>query len=162
MVNYKAEAKEILEAFASSYSEVDRDQLARKLEDIAKEANKPTKDAKYGELLRLVAENPSLPVVPMVYSEVVQDDGYAWWLGSFGEVSVDEYVIFKSSKYDDGKYYTKDDQDEIEEIIAEWVSEENPQMSDEDIFAEAHRQAETLPWKKAILVYVNLPEVDDE
>lgn len=162
MVNYKAEAKEILEEFASSYSEVDRDRLARKLEDIAKETNKPPKDAKYGELLRLVAENPSLPVVPMVYSEVVQDGGYAWWLGSFGEVSVDEYVIFKSSKYDDGKYYTKDDQDEIEEIIAEWVSEENPQMSDEDIFAEAHRQAEALPWKKAILVYVDLPEVDDE
>ena len=161
-MNYKNEATEILEEFASSYSEVDRDRLARKLEDIAKEANKPTKDAKYGELLRLVAENPSLPVVPMVYSEVVQDEGYAWWLGSFGEVSVDEYVMFKSSKYDDGKYYTKDDQDEIEEIIAEWVSEENPQMSDEDIFAEAHRQAEALPWKKAILVYVNLPEVDDE
>ncbi len=161
-MNYKNEATEILEEFASSYSEVDRNRLARKLEDIAKEAQTPPSNAKYGELLRLVAENPSLPVVPMVYSEVVQDEGYAWWLGSFGEVSVDEYVIFKSSKYDDGKYYTKGDEDEIEEIIAEWVSEENPQMSESEIFAEAHRQAEALPWKKAILVYIGLPEVDDE
>lgn len=160
-MNYKNEATEILEEYSRAYSEVDRDRLARKLEDIAKAANKPPKDAKYGELLRLVAENPSLPVVPMVYSEVVQDEGYAWWLGSFGEVSVDEYVIFKSSKYDDGKYYTKDDEDEIEEIIAEWVSEENPQMSESEIFAEAHRQAEALPWKKAILVYIGLPEVDE-
>ena len=161
-MNYKAEATDILEEYTRAYSIAERDALARKLEEIAKEANKPPKDAKYGELLRLVAENPSLPVVPMVYSEVVQDEGYAWWLGSFGEVSVDEYVIFKSSKYDDGKYYTKGDEDEIEEIIAEWVSEENPQMSESEVFAEAHRQAEALPWRKAILVYVDLPEVDDE
>lgn len=124
----------------------------------AKEASEPPKDAGHGELLRLVAENPSLPIVAMVYSEVVQDDGYAWWLGSFGRAYVDEYVIFKSNKYDDGKYYTKDDQDEIEEIIAECVSEENPQMSESEIFAEAHRQAEALPWTKAIIVYIDLPE----
>ena len=161
-MNYKAEATAILEEFASSYSEFDIKRLIRKLENITKAAHTPPSNAKCGELLRLIAENPSLPVVPMVYSEVVQDDGYAWWLGSFGEVSVDEYVIFKSSKYDDGKYYTKDDEDEIEEIIAEWVSEENPQMSESEIFAEAHRQAEALPWKKAILVYIGLPEVDDE
>ena len=36
-MNYKVIANEILEEYASYYSEVDRDTLARKLEDISKE-----------------------------------------------------------------------------------------------------------------------------
>lgn len=121
-------------------------------------------DGNYNEntekLLRLISENPSLPVVPMVYSEVIADDGYNYWLGSWGDCYVDEYILFKSSKYDDGKYYTKDDEDEIEETIAEWIVGENPNLSDSEVERLAHEQAEALPWKKAIIVYIGLPDVE--
>lgn len=159
-MNYKYEATEILEEFASSYSEVDRDQLARKLEDIAKEANKPTKDAKYGELLRLVAENPSLPVVPMVYSEVVQDDGYSSWLGAFGDAYVGEYVLLEM--YGENRYFEREDEEEIEEYFVDKYCDEaeceyNPQLSEI-----AHEKAEALPWKKAIIVKIGLPEIEED
>ena len=32
------------------------------------------------ELLKLIKENPDLPVVPMVNDEVVGDDSYRYWL----------------------------------------------------------------------------------
>lgn len=39
-MNYKEEAREILEEYASSYSEVDVERLARKLEEITRRANR--------------------------------------------------------------------------------------------------------------------------
>ena len=36
------------------------------------------------EFFKLMQENPELPVVAMVYSEVVQDDGYSRWMGAWG------------------------------------------------------------------------------
>lgn len=53
------------------------------------------------ELFKLMQENPELPVVPMVDGEIPGDDcGY--WLGSWGQAQVDEYLeagdhfLFKS------------------------------------------------------------------
>ena len=137
-----------------------KESCLNKIEETAKETNKPPKDAKYGELLRLIAENPSLPVVPMVYSEVVQDDGYSSWVGAFGDARVGEYVLIE--KYGENRYFERDDQDEIEEYFVDKYCDEagceyNPQLSEI-----AHEKAEALPWKKAILVYIDLPEVDDE
>lgn len=34
------------------------------------------------ELLSLVEENPDLNIMCMVDSDIVADDGYAWWLGT--------------------------------------------------------------------------------
>lgn len=39
--------------------------------------------SKTEELLKLIKENPDLPIVPMVDSEVVQDD-FGYWLGAWG------------------------------------------------------------------------------
>ena len=36
-------------------------------------------------LLELVKQNPDLPILPMVDSEIVGDDGYCRWMGSWGE-----------------------------------------------------------------------------
>lgn len=158
-MNYKAEATEILEEYSRAYSEVDRDRLARKLEDIAKETSKPPKGARYGELLRLVAENPSLPVVPFVYSEVVQDDSYSSWLGAFGNAYVGEYVLLEM--YGENRYFEREDEEEIEEYFVDKYCDEaeceyNPQLSEI-----AHKKAEALPWKKAIIVRIGLPEIEE-
>lgn len=114
---------------------------------------------KTAKLLKLISENPTLPVVPLVYSEVVADDGYVYWLGSWGDCDVDEYVCV-DTYYGENHFYTRGDQDELEEYFAEKISDENEGLSDEDVERLAHEQAEALPWKKAIFVYVTTPEVE--
>lgn len=119
-------------------------------------------DGNYNEntekLLRLISENPSLPVVPMVYSEVVADDGYNYWLGSWGDCYVDEYIQIEL--YGEGRFLTKGDQGEIEEYFADKIIDgDGKYMSDEEVERLAHEQAEALPWKKAIIVYIGLQEV---
>lgn len=116
-------------------------------------------EGKTERLLRLAKENPDLPIVPMVYSEVCNDDGYAYWLGSFGRAVVDEYVCVQISKYDDSRFYTKEDQDEIEEKFIEKILDEQD-LTEEEAGKMAREQVEALPWKKAIIVYVELPEVE--
>ena len=43
------------------------------------------------ELFRLSKENPDLPILPMVESESVADDGYAQWTGSWGSEHIEKY-----------------------------------------------------------------------
>lgn len=114
---------------------------------------------KHGDFLRLVKENPDLPIVAMVDSEVVADEGYSWWLGSFKSASVDEYVSVEI--HGDNVFFTRDRQDELEEhffdrIINEWEGEE---LTDDEVKQRAHDWAESLSWTKAVIVWIGLPEV---
>lgn len=52
------------------------------------------------ELLKLIAENPNLPVIPLVAYEVVGDDS-GKWVGSFGFSYVGEYTLYNDCFYDD-------------------------------------------------------------
>lgn len=47
------------------------------------------------KFLRLVKENPDVPIIPMVDSAVVADKDYGLWLGSFGDCRIDSYVSLK-------------------------------------------------------------------
>lgn len=51
-------------------------------------------------LLRLVAENPDLPIVAMVDSDIVCED-CGRWLGSFGCCQVGEYAIYNDRYFDE-------------------------------------------------------------
>lgn len=73
-------------------------------------ANENTKqDSKenVAELLNLIKENPDLPIVPMVDSEIVASDEHTNWLGSFGKAEIDyvwdngERIYFKSNDEED-------------------------------------------------------------
>lgn len=112
---------------------------------------------KMAKLLKLISENPTLPVVPFVYNEVVAGD-YGYWIGSWGDCDVDEYVLIE--KNGDTRFCARGEQDEIEEYFANEIFYKDKNLSDEQIEEMAHEQAEALPWKKAILVYVGTPEVD--
>ena len=101
------------------------------------------------ELLKLVAENPDLPVVPMVDSEVCGGDEYGYWLGEFGRSEVGEYALF------DDRYFT--DREELEERYADYVADDYPEMSDEDFFAMVKEKTKDW-WIKAILVYIETPD----
>lgn len=99
------------------------------------------------ELIRLIQENPDLPVIPMVYYEIVGED-YGRWIGSFGSVNIGEYI-----KGDERVYFRDDD--DIEEAltgVSGWGAYEK--MTDE----EAEQAYKQLPWLKAIIVDINLPD----
>lgn len=104
------------------------------------------------ELLKLVQENPDLPIVPMVDGEICLDDcGY--WQGSFGRAEVNEWVCVNE------RFYTRNDQDVIEDALSDTLCDDYPDMADDEFFKMIHEKAEALPWKKAIIVYIDLPEV---
>lgn len=52
-------------------------------------------DKYISDLLELIKAHPELPIVPMVDSEIVCDDGYARWMGTWGPASVTKYLVSK-------------------------------------------------------------------
>lgn len=100
------------------------------------------------ELFRLMKENPDLPVVPMVDSEIVADDCCTYWMGSWGRCEVTEYVCG-----DERIFFKDDDEDSVldgfEKYRCKWED-----WPDEKITAVFN----SLPWVKCIAVYINLPE----
>lgn len=102
---------------------------------------------KTAELINLIKENPELPVVPIVDSEVVGDDG-GNWLGSFGNCYVSEYAY-----YDDGYF---DEHGELEEAYYNNHEEDYDGMSEEEIKKDLEEKTKDM-WIKAIIVYVGLP-----
>lgn len=102
------------------------------------------------ELFKLMAENPDLPVVAMVEYEVVAEDS-GRWLGSWGSVYIGEYLIGKYEIH----FREDDDMYEVERVIEEFIDDGVfSGMSDE----EAKAEYAALPWVKAIIVDIDLPE----
>lgn len=110
---------------------------------------------RYDKFLRLVQENPTLPIVPMVSYDVVDDDSYHWWLGSFVDCEITEYTCVEM--YNEDRFVTRDDIDEIEEYFMNEFLDDNEELSDKEIERMAHEQAEALDWKKAIVIWVGTP-----
>ena len=106
------------------------------------------------ELLKLIQENPNLPIIPMVDSEVVCDDGHCWWQGAFKRCEVTEWVCI--TMWGEERFFTRDDQDYIEEYFADQLIEGDDEfeLPDDAIDKIAHDAAEALDWKKAIVVYI--------
>ena len=104
---------------------------------------------KSAELLKLVAANPELPIVPMVHYEIVGDDSYCYWLGSFGRCEVGEYALYKD------RFYT--DREELEETYGSDIANDHFDMSDEDFFNMVKEQTKDW-WTKAIIVYIDTPD----
>ena len=105
------------------------------------------------ELIQLIKENPDLPVVSMVSGNIVADDSYAYWLGSFARCDIDEYMI--DDWYGDGcvRFKSDDEEDTIIEGIAEYKYGD---CTDDDNWKRAKEFLKTL-WKKAIIVYIEAP-----
>lgn len=101
------------------------------------------------ELLALMKENPHLPIVPMVDSEVVADDTWGYWLGSWSTASVDKYYSGEERIY----FYNENDMEDLLVEVKGWDWYDD--ASDEDVL-EVYR---SLPWVKCIMVYITTPEV---
>lgn len=74
--------------------------------------NNPTNE----QLINIVRENPNLPIVPMVDSDII-GDGDGWWLGNFSHVVVGEYACYGDRYFDDRddfkEYYYNHNSDEL-------------------------------------------------
>lgn len=121
--------------------------------------------------LKLIKKNPTLPIVPMVDSDVVSEDcGY--WMGSFGSASVGEYTCYDDRFFDDReefkeRYYENNDEGLCEKFnYKPWMYNENAYTKKQ---IEANKKNEKRLdeyldkvadeyFKKAIIVYINLPD----
>lgn len=102
----------------------------------------------FSEILNLIKENPDLPIVPMVDSEIVCAEGHNRWLGAWGESYIDEYLIGHENVY----FRDNDDSEQIYRILCEEYEEEAITGLSEKEIKEAHA---SLPWIKAIIVNIN-------
>lgn len=100
-------------------------------------------------LINLIKQYPDLPVVPMVYYDVVAED-CGTWMGKWGQARVDEYLLI-SGKYGAGKVYFKSDED-IDYVLYNYLSEDEYERMTEE---EAVDKYEKLPWIKAIVVDID-------
>ena len=103
---------------------------------------------KLAQLLELMKENPHLPIVPMVDSEVVGDDTWGYWMGSWSTSSLDKYYHGEERIY---FYDEKDTEDLLVEVKGwDWYD-----VASEEECLEVYR---SLPWVKCIVVYISTPE----
>lgn len=102
-------------------------------------------------LIQLVKENPELPIVPMVDGEIPGDD-CGRWMGAFGCAYVDEYLLI----YNKERVAFKSD-DDIFEVLECCLTDEEFEALPK---TEAERRScyDALPWIKAIIVNIDLPD----
>lgn len=101
----------------------------------------------FKDLMELIKENPDLPIVPFVDSEVVADDGYCRWLGSWGSCGIIEYTSHEMhNSYPEMIY--KDDTENLEDYLLCTT-----EMSEKEI----EEYINNLNWTKAISVNIDLP-----
>ena len=104
------------------------------------------------KIIKLIEENPDLPIVPMVDSEVVADDcGY--WLGKWGICEVTEYYEGRE------RIHFKDDDEE--DVLNDLVGCEYSQdPHGRDIYDlsddEWDKLYKSVPWVKCIVVYITI------
>lgn len=99
-------------------------------------------------LLQLMTDNPDLPVVPMVDSEVVGGEYGARWMGSWGRATLDRYFRGEERLY----FYDENDMEEVleEAFGCDWMEDATD--------AAALAMYRTLPWVDCIVVNIDLPE----
>jgi len=100
-------------------------------------------------LLKLIKQNPKLKIVPMVDSEIVADDCFSSWLGSFGESEID-YI------WDNGEriYFKSIHEEELIQDILEDIPQE---ISDSIAEKTAIETVGKYEWEKVIVVWIGLP-----
>lgn len=110
-----------------------------------------TKNKKLRELL---IAYPDLPIIASVYSEVVADDGYAYW---FGDVEESCYVDTLWA----GNEETWSLNDALDDVLY-FLDWEFPEKVPDVVTPEDKKKLEKfvrdLPWKKVIVLSVTTPD----
>lgn len=117
------------------------------------------------DLVRLVAENPELPIVAYVNGDICHDYGM-YWMGAFTNVFVAEVGLVGERMYDDRYDWMDAYYNEHGEDIAEQFSYSNQDPKEVRDAAEARideyleKMADKY-MKKCIVVYVNEPDMSE-
>lgn len=113
-------------------------------------------------LINLLKQNPDVPIMANVYSEVVQDDGWAFW---YGDVKEESYYV-DSLWAGKRKIWSLDDALDDMMIFFEFEFPEDLTVdvfsSDEEISKwneKAEKLIRSLPWKKYIVLNVDTPDI---
>ena len=99
------------------------------------------------ELFTLIMNNPDLPIVAWVDSEIVADDGYMRWLASIGKSHIIEYIEVEMYQ-DYCEMVYKDDTEYYEQFLYDTT-----EMTEEEIA----EHIKNIDWIKAIAVNIDLP-----
>ena len=112
------------------------------------------------ELFRLIKKRPDLPIVAMVDSEIVADDGCCYWMGSWGNCLIDKYIVHEDYGvifYEEGKPDTVDIFEKYFDYAECGIDEELP---DEEALPLMRAKVDSLDWQEAIIVYIQVPDVE--
>lgn len=101
------------------------------------------------KLIELIKQNPALPVRFFVDSQVVEDEGYNYWLGDFKDCYVCEYACYND------RFYFYEDKDELEEAYYDYNEDYYISMCEEDINRDISERTKDM-WEKAIIVYIGV------
>ena len=133
---------------------------------------------KTAELLKTIAENPTLPIVAFVDSDIVCDD-CGRWLASFGYACVGEYVCYDEKYFDDResfkeRYYDNNDEELCERFqYFPWINDfgvESGSCTAEQVAVNKENEKRLdaylseiadKAFVKAILVNIDLPDPDE-
>lgn len=123
------------------------------------------------ELARLILENQELPVLCMVEFEIVAGDDCLRWAASLGECKIREY-IYHEDGMSESVIFWREDEEKLVDMLAE-DAEDHPELyplgadpqtatARAAAYANARMLAKVkvrnLPWKRAIVVNIDLPE----
>ena len=102
------------------------------------------------EFVKLVAENPNLPIKVFVSGDCMEDE--EWVVGEIYDCKVTEIAEYK------GKCYEKDDFDWLKEIISNDVCDdpEYANITDEEFDKAIEEKVEWLGWQRVILLKVDV------
>ena len=111
--------------------------------------------SKIEDFIKLVQENPDLPIIPMVDSEVVCDDTYTYWMGGWGHSEVTEYYVGE-----EGIHFKDDDEEDVLKDMVGCKYYCTPDGRDITDLSDEEWNAlyQSIPWKKALVVYITTPD----
>ena len=102
------------------------------------------------ELLKLIEENPTLEIMPMVATECVGGDDYSCWSAEWGRAEVDEYY-----NADERIYFKSTDYDELVDDYLNGLDNGILLDTDEDFEERGKHHVNNLEWTKAIVVHID-------
>lgn len=138
--------------------EEQRAELKKSIYRAKEQIEKQTENLK--ELFELIKKRPDLPIVAMVDSEIVADDGCCYWMGSWGICLIDKYIVHEDYGvifYEEGKLDTVDIFEKYFDYAECGIDEELP---DEEALPLMRARVDSLDWKEAIIVYIQVPDAE--
>ena len=103
------------------------------------------------EFVKLVAENPELPIKVFINGECCEDDD-CWFVGEVYDCKVTEITEYGYM------YYERDDSNWLKDIISDEVCDEPEyvNLTDEEFDKKIEEKVEWLDWEKVILLKVSV------